>query len=152
MVFRWLVGFLNLALYFLFMSSKDLDVEKQAEVAAEKLINDNMDGDGVEVDKQNEFDERLEKDLNTEGVWSDQEIEYLKNNSTEMSNDELKEFLMGQSEFQEDDFDRFSRSEKKFVMKNFPMQDVDSIAEQLDRPVEEVEKKIKMLGLGHKLD
>ena len=143
---------MNLALYFLFMSSKDLDVEKQAEVAAEKLINDNMDGDGVEVDKQNEFDERLEKDLNTEGVWSDQEIEYLKNNSTEMSNDELKEFLMGQSEFQEDDFDRFSRSEKKFVMKNFPMQDVDSIAEQLDRPVEEVEKKIKMLGLGHKLD
>jgi hypothetical protein len=134
------------------MSSKDLDVEKQAEVAAEKLINDNMDGDRVEVDKQNEFDEKLEKDLNTEGVWSDQEIEYLKNNSTEMSNDELKEFLMGQSEFQEDDFDRFSRSEKKFVMKNFPMQDVDSIAEQLDRPVEEVEKKIKMLGLGHKLD
>ena len=152
MVFRWLVGFLNLALYSLFMSSEDLNVEKSAEVAAEKLINDDRDGDRVEVDKQNEFDERLEKDLNTEGVWSDQEIEYLKNNSTEMSNGELKEFLMGQSEFQEDDFDRFSRSEKKFVMKNFPMQDVDSIAEQLDRPVEEVEKKIKMLGLGHKLD
>jgi hypothetical protein len=133
------------------MSSEDLNVEKQAEVAAEKLINDDMDGDRVEVDKQNEFDERLEKDLNTEGVWSDQEIEYLKNNSTEMSNDELKEFLMSQSEFQEDDFDRFSRSEKKFVMKNFPMQDVDSIAEQMDRPVEEVEKKIKMLGLGHEL-
>jgi hypothetical protein len=133
------------------MSSEDLNVEKQAEVAAEKLINDDMDGDRVEVDKQTEFDEKLEKDLNTEGVWSDQEIEYLKNNSTEMSNDELKEFLMGQSEFQEDDFERFSRSERKFVMKNFPMQDVESIAEQLGRPVEEVEKKIKMLGLGHEL-
>lgn len=152
MVFRFLVGFLNLALYFLFMSSEDLSVEKSAEVAAEKLLNDDKDGDRVEVDKQNEFDEKLEKDLNTEGVWSDQEIEYLKNNSMEMSNDELKEFLMGQSEFQEDDFDRFSSSEKRFVMKNFPMHDVDSIAEQLDRPVEEVEKKIKMLGLGHKLD
>ena len=151
MVFRFLVGFLNLASQLVLMDSEDLNIEKKAEVAAEKLINDDMNSDRVEVDKQNEFDEKLEKDLNTEGVWSDQEVEYLKNNSTEMSNEELKEFLMGQSEFQEDGFDRFSRTEKKYVMKNFPAQNAENIAEQLDRPVEEVEKKIKMLGLGHKL-
>jgi len=133
------------------MSSKDF-IEEKAEVAAEKLINEEGDGDRIEVDKQNEFDEKLEKDLNTEGVWSEQEIDYLKNNRQNMSNDEMKEFLMGQSEFQEDDFERFSRSEKKFVMKNFPAQDVESIAEQINRPVDEVEKKIKMLGLGHKLE
>ena len=100
------------------MSSKDF-IEEKAEVAAEKLINEEGDGDRIEVDKQNEFDEKLEKDLNTEGVWSEQEIEYLKNNRQNMSNEEMKKFLMGQSEFQEDDFERFSRSEKKFVMKNF---------------------------------
>jgi len=133
------------------MDSEDFNIEKKAEVAAEKLINDDMDTDRVEVDKQNEFDEKLEKDINTEGVWSEQEIDYLKNNSQNMSNDELEEFLKGQSEFQEDDFDRFSRTEKKFVMKNFPAQDADSIAESLNREVEEVERKIKMLGLGHKL-
>jgi len=134
------------------MDSEDFNIEKKAEVAAEKLINDDMDTDRVEVDKQNEFDEKLEKDTNTEGVWSEQEIDYLKNNSQNMSNDELEEFLKGQSEFQEDDFDRFSRTEKKFVMKNFPAQDADSIAESLNREVEEVERKIKMLGLGHKLN
>jgi len=134
------------------MDSEDFNIEKKAEVAAEKLINDDMDTDRVEVDKQNEFDEKLEKDINTEGVWSEQEIDYLKNNSQNMSNDELEEFLKGQSEFQEDDFDRFSRTEKKFVMKNFPAQDADSIAESLNREVEEVERKIKMLGLGHKLN
>jgi len=133
------------------MDSEDFNIERKAEVAAEKLINDDMDTDRVEVDKQNEFDEKLEKDINTEGVWSEQEIDYLKNNSQNMSNDELEEFLKGQSEFQEDDFDRFSRTEKKFVMKNFPAQDADSIAESLNREVEEVERKIKMLGLGHKL-
>jgi len=134
------------------MDSEDFNIERKAEVAAEKLINDDMDTDRVEVDKQNEFDEKLEKDINTEGVWSEQEIDYLKNNSQNMSNDELEEFLKGQSEFQEDDFDRFSRTEKKFVMKNFPAQDADSIAESLNREVEEVERKIKMLGLGHKLN
>mgnify|MGYP006281886023 CR=1 FL=1 len=133
------------------MSSKDF-IEERAEVAAEKLIKDEESSDRIEVDKQNEFDEKLEKDLNTDGVWNEQEIEYLKNNSQEMSNDEMKEFLMGQSEFQEDDSERFSRSEKKFVMKNFPAQDAESIAEQINRPVEEVERKIKMLGLGHELE
>ena len=133
------------------MDSEDLSVEESAEVAAEKLINDDMDNDKVEVDKRNEFDERLEQDLNSEGVWSNQEIEYLKNNSQEMSNDELKEFFMGQSDFQESSFNRFSQSEEKFLMKNFPMQDADYIAEQLNRTVEEVEKKVKMLGLGHEL-
>lgn len=128
-----------------------MSIEESAEVAAEKLINDDMREDRVEVDKGNEFDEKLEKDLNTDGVWSEQEIEYLKNNSQNMSNDELKEFMMKSSEFQEEKFDRFSRTEKKFVMKNFPVQDADAIAEQLDRSVEEVERKIKMLGLGHKL-
>ena len=133
------------------MDSEDFSVKESAEVAAEKLIKGEMEGDRVEVDKRNSFDEKLEQDLNSEGVWNDQEIEYLKNNSSSMSNDELKEFFMGQSEFQEDSFDRFSRSEKKFVMKNFPMQDAETIADQLDRSVEEVQRKVKMLGLGHEL-
>lgn len=133
------------------MDSESFDVEEKAEVAAEKLIDGEMDKDKIEVNKQNSFDEKLERDLNSDGVWSEQEIDYLKNNSSEMSNEELKEFFMKDSDFQEESFERFSQSEKKFVMKNFPMKDVDSIAEQLDRSVEEVERKIKMLGLGHEL-
>jgi hypothetical protein len=132
-------------------------LKDKAESAAEKLSSgvdvENRGDKTVEVDKRNEFDEKLEKDIETdEAVWSSEEVEYLAHNRHKMSNDELKEFLNRNSDFHEGDFERFSRSEKEFVMRHFPAKDVEEIAEQIDRSEEEVEKKIEMLGLANKLE
>ena len=138
------------------MSSEDFLKEK-AESAAEKLSTGvDVESDGketVKIDKRNEFDEKLEKDIETdEAVWSSEEVEYLANNRHKMSNEELKEFMNRNSEFHEGEFERFSRSEKEYVMRHFPAKNVEDIAEQIDRTEEEVEKKIEMLGLANKLE
>ncbi|MFB6159411.1 MAG: hypothetical protein ABEJ95_07210 [Candidatus Nanohalobium sp.] len=137
------------------MVSEDF-LEERAESAAERLIEVEVEGRGdrtVKVDKRNSFDEKLEKDIETdEGVWSREEVEYLVSNRQSMSNDEMEEFLNRESDFQESGFERFSEAEEELVMRSFPREDAEEIAGQLDRPVEEVEKKIKMLGLGNKLE
>lgn len=138
------------------MVSEDF-LKERAESAAEELTEgvdiENRGDKTVKIDKRNEFDEKLEKDIQTEeGVWSKEEVEYLTNNRHKMSNDELKEFLNRNSDFQEGEFERFSEGEEEIIMRNFPMQDVEALAEKIDRPEEQVEKKIKMLGLGNKLE
>ena len=138
------------------MVSEDF-LKERAESATEELTDgvevENRGDKTVKIDKRNEFDEKLEKDIYTdEGVWSSEEIEYLTNNRHKMSNDELKDFLNRNSDFQEGEFERFSEAEEEVIMRNFPMQDVEELSERLDRPEKEVEKKIKMLGLGNKLE
>lgn len=138
------------------MVSEDF-LKERAESAAEELTEgvdvENRGDKTVKIDKRNEFDKKLEKDIETdESVWSKEEVEYLTNNRHRMSNDELKEFLNRNSDFQEGGFERFSEAEEEVLMRNFPMQDVEELSEKLDRPEEQVEKKIKMLGLGNKLE
>jgi hypothetical protein len=131
-------------------------LKERAEDAAEKLSEGvEVESNGeetVKVDKRNSFDEKLEKDIETdEGVWSREEVEYLVNNRHKMSNDELKDFLKRDTEFQEQSFERFSQAEEETIMRNFPMQSVEELADKLDRPESHVRKKVKMLGLGNKL-
>jgi hypothetical protein len=138
------------------MVSEDF-LKDRAEKAVEQLsegVDTENDGDKtVKVEKRNKFDEKLEKDLKTdEAVWSREEVEYLANNRHKMSNDEIKDFLNRNSDFQEDDFERFSEAEEELIMRNFPMQDVETLSEKLDRPENHVEKMVKMLGLGNKLE
>ncbi|MFB6100771.1 MAG: hypothetical protein ABEK16_05880 [Candidatus Nanohalobium sp.] len=138
------------------MVSEDF-LKERAESAAEELTEgvevENTGEKTVKIDKRNEFDEKLEKDIETdEGVWSSEEVEYLVNNRHKMGNDELKEFLNRNSDFQHGEFERFSEAEEEVIMRNFPMHDVEELSEKLDRPEKQVEKKIKMLGLGNKLE
>ncbi len=127
--------------------------KKAVEQLSEGVDTENRGDNTFKVDKRNEFDEKLEQDLDTdEAVWSREEVEYLANNRHKMSNDELKDFINRKSDFQEGGFERFSEAEEELIMRNFPMQDVETLSEKLDRPEDQVEKVVKMLGLGNKLE
>ena len=85
------------------------------------------------------------EDSKEEGGWNKQEIEFLKNNRTEMSNEELEEFFL--EEKFETDWKPFSRTEERYILESFGTTESEQIAEALNRDVEQVEKKIKMMGL-----
>jgi len=78
--------------------------------------------------------------------WTEQEMEYLKNNRKEMSNEELKEFMKG-NEYSDEDWKPFSRTEERYIIQSIGTTDVEEIASGLNREVERVEKKIRMMGL-----
>lgn len=80
------------------------------------------------------------------GPWNEQEIEFLKNNRKEMSNEELEEFMKS-NEYDDEEWAPFSRTEERYIIQSYGTTDTESIAEGLDREVERVEKKIKMMGL-----
>jgi DNA-directed RNA polymerase specialized sigma24 family protein len=131
------------------MVSEDF-LRERAQVAAEEIVSSDSGrakDDAIDVDKRKKLDEKLEADLNTdEGVWSREEVEFLVNNRESMGNDELKEFLERRSDFQSSGFEPFSESEEEVILRSFPGQSAAEIAERLDRDVEMVEKKLKMLG------
>ena len=85
------------------------------------------------------------EDSKEEGEWNKQEIEFLKNNRTEMSNEELEEFFL--EEKFETDWKPFSRTEERYILESFGTTETEQIAEALNRDVEQLEKKIKMMGL-----
>ncbi len=85
------------------------------------------------------------KNKSAEGEWKKEEIDFLKNNRSEMSNEELEEFFL-EDKF-ETDWKPFSRTEERYILESFGTTDTENIAEALNRDVEQVEKKIKMMGL-----
>lgn len=101
------------------------------------------------LDEQMTHREKMEDkafdDKGKGGTWSKEEIEYLKNNRTEMSNEELEDFML------EDDFDTdwkpFSRTEERYILESYGTSGAEEIAEALNREVDQIEKKIKMMGL-----
>lgn len=106
------------------------------------------------IDEQTTHREKLEEKAiqgskkKAGGPWTKQEIEFLKNNRKEMSNEELEEFMKG-NEFdrEDDDWKPFSRTEERYILQSYGTTDTEEIAEGLNRSVEQVEKKIKMMGL-----
>jgi len=106
------------------------------------------------IDEQTTHREKLEEKAiqgskkKAGGPWTKQEIEFLKNNRKEMSNEELEEFMKG-NEFdrEDDDWKPFSRTEERYILQSYGTTDTGEIAEGLNRSVEQVEKKIKMMGL-----
>jgi len=85
------------------------------------------------------------KDSSKEGEWKKEEIDFLKNNRTEMSNEELEDFFL--EEKFETDWKPFSRTEERYILESFGTTETEQIAEALNRDVEQIEKKIKMMGL-----
>lgn len=79
--------------------------------------------------------------------WSKGEIEFLKNNRKDLSNEELEEFMMGDEFDTSTDWKPFSRTEERYILESFGTTDVEQIASGLNREIEQVEKKIKMMGL-----
>ncbi len=105
------------------------------------------------LDEQMTHKEKMEKkalNKNEAGnytEWSKGEIEFLKNNRTELSNEELEEFMLGDEVDTSADWKPFSRTEERYILESFGTTDVENIASGLNREVEQVEKKIRMMGL-----
>ena len=105
------------------------------------------------LDQQMTHKEKMEKKALNENEprnnqdWSKGEIEFLKNNRTELSNEELEEVMLGDEFDTSADWKPFSRTEERYILESFGTTDIEQIASGLNREVEQVEKKIRMMGL-----
>lgn len=99
--------------------------------------------------KSNSMDEKVEHQASkkTSAEWSMEEIEFLKNNRSEMSNEEMEDFMNKDSDFHEVDWEPFSRSQERYIIQSYQTSDIDELAEQMDRDVEVLRLKIRMMGL-----
>ncbi|MFB6143949.1 MAG: hypothetical protein ABEJ98_01435 [Candidatus Nanohaloarchaea archaeon] len=130
---------------------------------AKELLREDMES-SAEVDskiekpemknKQNQLDEKAEKESTSEipYTFDPREIEFLAENRKEMTNEELEEFLRKDSDVHEkledvDEWNGFSRWEERFMVQNHNSKSPGEIAEELDRDEDEVELKMRMLGL-----
>ncbi len=99
--------------------------------------------------KESSLDERVEHQASsmTDSEWSQDEIEFLKNNRTEMSNEEMEEFMQKDSEFHQVDWEPFSRSQERYLIQAYQTSEIDELAEQMDREPDVLRLKLKMMGL-----
>lgn len=122
-------------------------------MSAEDVKDELVDEAKKVLDEQMTDREKLEKasmeqpELENKGAWSEQEIEFLKNNRTDLDNEEMQEFLKGEKDFQQDDWTPFSRTEERYILESYGTTSTEKIASGLDRDVEQVKKKIRMMGL-----
>ncbi|NMJ76821.1 hypothetical protein GLU64_00190 [Nanohaloarchaea archaeon] len=130
------------------------DVEEELKrTTGEALEDDILDSSrGPEMPaKSGEMDEKVEREAlsKTGASMSPQQVEFLVRQRTDMDNEELQKFLSGKHESLKDDrtWKPFSRTEEKFLLQNANNQEVDEIANSLDRDPEEVEMQLKIMGL-----
>lgn len=104
--------------------------------------------------KRNDFDKKAEQESTSKipYTFDPREIEFLAENRKKMSNEQMEEFLRKDSEVHEklkeiDEWNGFSRWEERFLVQNHTEKSPGEIAEQMDREEEEIELKMKMLGL-----
>lgn len=131
---------------------------------AKELLNEQMESKTDKESKSDTPDFGMErKDLDKKAgkestskipfSWDPRELKHLTNNRTNMSNEEMREFLKKDSEFhdkfEEDDWKGFSRWEERFILQRHSTMNKEEIAEQLDRSTSEVEAKIHMMGLKY---
>jgi hypothetical protein len=114
------------------------DVKDELVDKAKKVLDEQMT-------HRKKMEEKAFSDKGKGGSWSQEEIEYLKNNRTEMSNEELEDFFL--DEGSETDWKPFSRTEERYILESFSTSSEEELAEALNRDVEQIEKKIKMMGL-----
>ncbi|MFB6204351.1 MAG: hypothetical protein ABEJ75_01765, partial [Candidatus Nanohaloarchaea archaeon] len=93
--------------------------------------------------------DKAERDSTSEisGPWDPEEVEFLVNNRTEMDNDEMEDFLRGDTELQQREWSPFSRSEERFILQHHQSSSPGEIAESLDREERAVELQMMLMGL-----
>lgn len=118
----------------------DEDVVKDQLVEKAKRVLDDQ------LTSREKVERKALSDKGKGGVWSKEEIDFLKNNRNGMSNEELEDFFVS-NEYSDEDWAPFSRTEERYILQSYGTSDLETIAEGLDRTVEEVKKKVKMMGL-----
>jgi hypothetical protein len=76
-----------------------------------------------------------------------EEIEFLKNNRSEMSNDEMEDFMNRESEFHEVEWEPFSRSQERYLIQAYQTSSLEELADQMDRTEKVLSLKLRMMGL-----
>jgi Fe-S cluster biosynthesis and repair protein YggX len=135
----------------------DEEVEQDLRERTEEMIEHDVletEDSGLDMKhKSGEMDEEVERKASskTGASWNAEEIEFLARQKTGMDNEELREFLAGNHEVREDirNWEPFSRTEEKYLMQNIQGQDVEEVAEHLDRDPQQVEIQLKIMGLDH---
>ncbi|MFB6175109.1 MAG: hypothetical protein ABEJ87_03965 [Candidatus Nanohalobium sp.] len=134
---------------------KDFLVDRAKEAIEEQLESENPPFDEERPErpelnrKSSSLDERVEHQASsmTDSEWSQEEIEFLKNNRTEMSNNEIEEFMQKDSKFHKVDWEPFSRSQERYLIQTYQTSDIDELADQMDREPKVLRLKLKMMGL-----
>ncbi len=134
---------------------EDYLVDKAKELLKEDLT-DAGKGDMEKPEmrsKTSEIDEKAEKDSTSEipAPWDPREVEHLARNRKKMSKEEMEEFLKKDSELHReieelDEWSGFSRWEERFIIQRNGDKPGD-IAEELERDVDEVRIKMRIMGL-----
>lgn len=136
-----------------------MNLDDEVEESLRKQTREAIETDVIETDSTPEMkhksgpeDEKIERQSfsKTGASMTPQQVEYLVQEKTSMDNEELEKFLSGEHEAsrQLENWNDFSRTEEKFVMQNFQTSGVEEIAQRLDRSKEEVEIKLKIMGLN----
>lgn len=136
---------------------KDFLVDRAKEAIEEQLQSEGEDPPFDEErperpemkNKNSSLDQRVEHQASsmTDSEWSQEEIEFLKNNRTEMSNEEMEDFMQKNSEFHKVDWQPFSRSQERYLIQAYQTSDIDELADQMDRKPDVLRLKLKMMGL-----
>jgi|GEM_PF-1202864 hypothetical protein len=134
--------------------SIDEEIQDELKQITEDVVESNLVETEGKVEmpaKSGEMDEKVEREAFSESgaSMSPQQVEFLVRQRTDMDNEELQKFLSGKHESLNDDrsWKPFSRTEEKFLLQNARNQEVDEIANSLDRDPEEVEMQLKIMGL-----
>ena len=75
---------------------------------------------------------------------SREEVDFLKNNRKELDNEELEKVLSGEKF---SGWEPFSRTEERYILESVGSSGVEEIASALDREVDELRKKLRMMGM-----
>lgn len=127
-----------------------MDDEDFLQERVKDMIEEQLDSEWAQDVKERRQEDEKEQRAKTKmpGPWSREEVEFLANNRRNMDNDELEEFLRGESEIQKKEWSPFSRSEERFILQNHTSSSPDEIAESLDRSVKAVEMQMRLMGLN----
>lgn len=139
------------------MNLEDEVEDELRQKTVEALENDVLDSGGKPEmkHKSNTQEEKLERQAFSEtgASMTPEQVEFLVRQRISMDNEELRKFLAGEHEVQDElrSWEQFSRTEEKFLLQNVQSQDVEEIAASLDRSPQQVELQMKIMGLDGQL-
>ncbi len=134
------------------MDLKDEVREDLRKRTQEAIETDLMETETPEMNhKANAAEEKIERQAfsKTGASMTPEQVEYLVRNKTDMDNEELEKFIAGEHEASSalEGWNSFSRTDEKYMIQNYQMSGPEEMAERLDRTVEEVRLKLKLMGL-----
>lgn len=140
-----------------------MNLNEEVEQDLREKTEDILENDVLESNSKPEMknksgpqDEKIERQAFSEtgASMTPEEVEFLARQRTNMDNEELRNFLAGEHEVQDElrSWEPFSRTEEKFLLQNVQTQSVEEIAESMNKDPEKVEIQLQMMGLDQHME